>query len=178
MAQRYLIAVPLSEEVRQKLNEICISLTGKPSTVRFPHITLVPPFTLNNNVTEVQAVEAIRSLPFSPFTASIEGPELFHQKERNILVIKIGPNDVFEQYANSLSTLLAPVMEIDTTPYTQGSVPAFRAHTTLEYNTSLTSVSGVQEKQNISWTIGRFGLYKEIGPGQWEPVWENTERVV
>jgi hypothetical protein len=72
-----------------------------------------------------------------------------------------------------LMPMLAPFIQIDTAPYSDGKVPEFRAHTSLSYDAQITmSDDDVRQlaAQSASWNVTQFGLYKEIGPGTWEAV--------
>lgn len=173
MAQRYFVAVPIPPSIVEKLNALCIRLTGHASPVRFHHISLIPPFTLRVGVTEQQCIDAMRGIVIQPVAASLRNLGTFHQLDRVILVGHVEPNAVLATYANQIQNALQPFVQIDATPYTNGIVPTFEAHTTIDYNATLlipeSEISQIDVNE-IDWPIILFGMYKEIEKGVWEAV--------
>lgn len=173
MAQRYFVAVPIPHTVVTLLHALCVQLTGHTSPVRFHHISLVPPFTLRDGIREQQCIDTIRTISLQPFDTHIQKLGTFHQLNRVILVGHVEPNDMLAHYAQQIQTALQPYIQIDTTPYTNGMVPPFDAHITIDYDAAFLD-SELQLEQikieEIDWTIDSFGLYKEVEKGLWKAV--------
>lgn len=173
MAQRYFVAVPIPENVVTLLNTLCVQLTGHTSPVRFHHISLVPPFTLRDGISEQQCIDTIRTISMQPFDAYVKKLGTFHQLDRVILVGHVEPNDVIAHYAQQIQLALQLYIHIDTTPYTNGVVPRFDAHTTIDYDATFlvseAQISSILIEKN-TWNIAAFGMYKEIEQGVWEKI--------
>lgn len=173
MAQRYFVAIPIPPSIVEKLNTLCVQLTGHISPVRFHHISLVPPFLLRDGMSEQQCIDTLRTISLKPFYAYVKKLGTFHQKNRMILVAHVEPNDVLAHYAQQIQIALRPYIQIDITPYTNGVVPPFEAHTSIDYDAKFLD-AGLQLEQikieRIDWTINSFGMYKEVKKGVWEAV--------
>ncbi len=173
MAQRYFVAVPIPSNIVDKLHALCVRLTGHNSPVRFHHISLVPPFMLRDGVNEQQCIDALRTVSIQPFDARIIKVGTFHQLDRTILVAHVEPNDVLATYASQIQTALEPFIRIDIAPYTNGVIPPFDAHITIDYDAKAVEIKlGLEhtEVEEIDWSISSFGMYKEIEKGLWEAV--------
>lgn len=173
MPQRYFVATPLPSHCIDALHALCVQITGHTSPVRFHHITLVSPFTLLDEHDLQRCIDAVRTYTFPSFSAHISHLGTFHQLDRTLLVAHVEPHDVLGQHASHLNQTLSPYIQLDTTPYTDGVVPAFDAHTTLDYNTMLIvpeSSLSTYDVGNIQWDIHSLKMYKEVEQGKWETV--------
>ena len=174
MAQRYFVAVTIPQHIQHILNDLSQQATGKSSPVLFPHISLIPPFTLKDKVTEENVAHIVSAIKITPFSAHLGSIDIFHQHHRSILIVYVEPDDIFEEHSTTITTILSPFITIDTAPYTDGVVPKFRAHTTIDYDAELQSEDEDRMKKlppvSAVWEVDSFELYKEIGPGKWEKV--------
>ena len=174
MAQRYFVAIALPQHIQQILHNLSQQATGKPSPVLFPHISLIPPFTLKDKVTEENVAHIVSEIKITPFSANLGSIDVFHQHGRTLLITYVESNDIFEEHNTAMTTILAPFIIIDTTPYTDGVVPKFRAHTTIDYDAKLQPKDEDRVKKlpsvSATWEVNSFELYKEVGPGKWEKV--------
>lgn len=177
MAQRYFIAIPIPQQIQHVLDDLSQQATGKPSPVLFPHISLIPPFTLKDKVTEENVSHIVSAIKMTPFSAHLGSIDAFHQHDRSLFIIYIEPNEIFEQHNTTIKTILDPFIIMDTAPYTDGIVPKFRAHTTIDYDAKLRPEDEDRMKNlppvSAVWEVNSFGLYKEVGPGKWEKVEAN-----
>ncbi len=174
MAQRYFVAISIPQHIQHILNDLSQQATGKPSPVLFPHISLIPPFMLKDRVTEENISHIVSTIKITSFSAHLGSIDMFHQHGRSLLIIYVEPNTILEEHSTAITTILVPFMTIDTAPYTNGVIPKFRAHTTIDYDARLQSEDEDRMKKlppvSAVWEVNSFELYKEVGPGKWEKV--------
>ncbi|MBI5151702.1 MAG: 2'-5' RNA ligase family protein [Candidatus Pacebacteria bacterium] len=167
MAQRYVIATPLPKHCVAKLDQMCIQMTGHPSPVHFHHVTIVSPFTIKNDSTIDDVTRAIKSIHFDVFMASFGNVGVFTQHDRKILHMEIEPAKIFEQLHKRYGSAIAPYVELDTSPFTSGVIPQYRAHTTIDYNAGNISSELIHQKFDEKWTVDSCNIYKEVAQGSW-----------
>lgn len=170
MAQRYFIATSLPKECVEKLDQICIQITGHPSPVHFHHITIVSPFMIKNGSTVDNVFGVIKSIHFDSFEALFGKIDVFTQHDRKILHVEIEPAEIFERLHERYGSAIAPYVELDTSPFTNGVIPQYRAHTTIDYNVENVSSELINQKFDEKWTVDSCHVYKEITQGTWEIV--------
>ena len=171
VAQRYFIAIPIPQHIQTILNDLSQQATGKPSPVLFPHISLIPPFTLKDRVAEENISHIVSTIKIAAFSAHLGSIDVFHQHDRSILIINVEPNEIFENHNATITTILSPFIIIDTTPYTDGVVPKFRAHTTIDYDAKLQPEDEERmDNCHLFLQFGRLALLNYIrkSGGKWE----------
>ena len=97
-------------------------------------MSLLAPFFLKDGRRETEILSKIKEVVIIPFKARFSSLGLFEQRERKFLHALIEPADECGELAQRLSVALEVMIEIDTSPYTNGVIPSFEAHVTLDYN--------------------------------------------
>jgi 2'-5' RNA ligase len=158
---RYLIAVPLPQEQADLLRHLYHQTYRKPLTIKFLHLTLIPPFLFTSapHLPEVPTLD--NSFHFAPAA-------VFTQYQRRILYLPVLPPEPLRAIHNQLARILKNQIILDTKPYTNQEVPAFLPHITLDYKFTADPADFSPPQAAI--TLPAPELFQEHGPGLWKKV--------
>jgi len=158
MKLRYFIAIKIVPEIVVKLKDFYKDnfLTELP--VKNFHLTLVAPFFIKEGFSEDEVLGKIKEVKVYPFTAKFIGLDCFEQKGRNILYAKAEPEIEFKELWEKCNTVLRDLIEFDTLPYSEGKVPVFKAHATLDYDFREIIPENFPE---ISFDVEKIVVFKE-----------------
>jgi len=134
MKLRYFVAIKVVSETVEELKKFYRDNFSTELSVKNVHLTLVAPFFLKESSDEDELVKKVKEIKVYPFTAKLTGLDFFEQKGRKILYTKAEPENNFLELAERVKIALKSSVEMDIGPYTNGIVPIFKAHVTLDYD--------------------------------------------
>jgi len=170
--QRYILTVPVPETTQNYLKKWYERSFSSSLPIEHLHISLLHPFFLRKGVTEEQLTHSLQHLKSSEFSASMINLGIYSQKGKNILYINLGPKEKFQELYEEILHRAQALIEFDTTPFTNGKIPDFDPHISLDYDWKTTqpekSFGNLEQKFQI---IGCM-LQKESAPRDWRQVAE------
>lgn len=176
---RYLIAFSLSDTVTSTLAQVYEQVFNQPLPVKWLHLTLVSPFTINHEADSPEprlplthALGQINSIYTQP-TYRFALPAVFTQKGKTLLHLPVLPREPLIITHDQLVINLADHVTFDLTPYDINALPAFFPHVTLDYDLTH-SLNQLDQNvtsmavEGLSFTLSTPALYCETTPTNWE----------
>ena len=160
---RYFVVVQIPPETVGLIKTYFQNKFGKEMQATHVHMSLLPPFYLNEGRTEQELLKEIGDMRWSPFVAKFAGVRKSSQKTRNYLFLKVGPEESCSGLSLLVEKRLEGMITVDKTPYLNGVVPQFEAHVTIDYDFGGEVPSDFPE---ISFDINKISVAKEDG-GVW-----------
>lgn len=163
MIPRYFVNVQIPQVTVELIKAYFREKFQREMSATHIHMSLLPPFFLNENKTETELSRIISEISWKPFEAKFVGVRLSEQRMRKYLFLKVGP----EQSCMELSLLIEKQIEgmvnVDKTPYLNGEVPKFEPHVTIDYN-----FEGMvpDDFPDILFRVEKISLAKEVD-GEW-----------
>ncbi|MFA5025362.1 MAG: 2'-5' RNA ligase family protein [Candidatus Shapirobacteria bacterium] len=134
MRYRYFVAIPIASEAVLKLKDFYENIFLSKLPVKNIHLTLVAPFFIKEGKTEAEMIEKINEIKVYSFMAKFVGLDVFEQKSRKILFAKVEPEIEFKELSEKSNRILKDLIEMDTSPYSTGTIPSFKPHVTIDYD--------------------------------------------
>lgn len=158
MKARYFVAIKINPEIIEKLRSFYRDNFLGELPVKNLHLTLIAPFFIKEGQEESEIIKKIKEVKLCPFTAKFTGLDFFEQKGRKILYAKADPEIEFKELSERLKILIDDLIEMDIGPYTDGTVPSFKAHVTLDYDFRETIPKKIYE---LPFQVEEMFLFKE-----------------
>jgi hypothetical protein len=155
-----MLAIPLPKTQADLLRSLFKKTYNKPLTIKFLHLTLVPPFSFTPPLPLPDlTLPADQTYHFGP-------PALFTQHQRRIFYLPVLPALPLKEAHDRLTRALKDHISLDTAPYSDHKIPAFLPHVTLDYK--FTADPAAFTAPTTSFTLPAVQLLQERGPGLWE----------
>lgn len=150
-------------EVPQKIGLI--------SKVKTPHLSILWPFYLNAGVAKETILKKIKNISFESFEARLSKLSVWEQKDKKILVVEVEPKDKFQKIFGEVLLVLRSDIVFDKSVFSEGLLPSFLPHITLNYNFDGDMLGWDEQGLNkYSFTVDSIGLYREEERGKWVKV--------
>jgi len=172
MDHRYLIAVTLPADDRDKLNALYKSVTGEDLTIDTMHVSLEFPFFLRHS-REDEFKARLRDIYLTTFPVECVRLGMFHQKEKKMLYMKLQPAERFVELHETIRREMSEYYLLDTAIYDNGVVPMYEPHLSLKYDMQYTEdvVKKLEETlRGFTFPAENVSFYKELEKGVWELV--------
>jgi 2'-5' RNA ligase len=171
MKSRYFVAIKIDSEIVEKIKNFYRDNFSSELPVKNLHLTLVAPFFIKEENTELKILETVKELKIYPFTAKFTGLDFFEQKGRRILYAKVEPEIEFKELVEKVKMAINELIEVDLGPYNDSIVPSFKAHVTLDYDFREIVPETFSE---LSFPVKEIVIFKEE-KGEWNLI--NFEKI-
>ena len=172
-----MIALAVPEKVRTQLDGISQTVLQMPLKVRTPHLTLIPPFTTAEPTQKIVDIVQGNGLNLSKTELSLSRLQFFHQHRRHVLVSSVEPTALVTDLHTLILEKVQSFIQIDLSPYSDGILPPFDPHITLNYNARLIDEKVLRETQpllqNIKFHLPHPVVFFEKEKGVWVTMGSN-----
>lgn len=163
MMPRYFVTVQIPQATVELVKTYFREKFQREMTANHVHMSLLPPFFLNENQTETELLRIISKTSPNPFEAKFTGVRSSEQRMRKFLFLKVGPEDKCKELSLFVEKRISHMISVDKKPYINEEVPQFEAHVTIDYNFSGDVPTNFPE---ISFNVDKISVAKEVN-GEW-----------
>lgn len=160
---RYFVVVQIPQETVELVKSYYRSKFHREMSATHMHMSLLPPFFLDKNYSEVELLRLVSETKWDHFEAKFVGVRLSEQRLRKYLFLKVGSEESCRKLSLLVEKQIEHMMNIDKTPYLNEMVPPFEAHVTIDYD----FVGEIPDDfPEISFNVEKISVAKEVG-GEW-----------
>jgi|GEM_PF-3039603 len=173
--QNYIVILKVSKNGEAKIRDSYKKTYDKKLPISNLHLTLLPPFSLKENVEVKDIKKAINSLGKINLKTTFGKPNLFKNPKETILYLPAEPEEKIKSYYEKLTKLTDLLINLETSLYHTDEVPPFLPHISLDYTfTSNSKTLDILEKnlglEKFECNLKGFYLLTKKPSGNWRKV--------